>query len=174
MPNGPLAHIAIMVSDLDQAVADWTRILAVLDPDQLEQPIVRFDDFTSGDDTLRAATFANANGPEIQLFQPVGNGPLSRRLEKRGEGVHHLCFTSPDLRTTVRALVDNDVKVTTERLWQDSDPDLSWQWWTFVSPETSHGPLLEIAHPYKAVEGRWEPVEGIVPVHPTAEEAANP
>ncbi len=168
MPKGPLAHIAFMVADLDKAVQSWTKILTVLDPAQVQEPIVRFDDFESGDDVLRAATFANPDGPEIQLFQPVGEGPLARRLERHGEGVHHICFTTPDLRGAVASLVENDVQVTTERLWQDTG--LPWQWWTFVAPQSSHGLLLEIAHPYKSVDGTWHEGDGIVPIVPTDEE----
>ncbi len=37
MPSSPLAHISLLVHDLDQAVEDWTKILGVLDPDQLTQ-----------------------------------------------------------------------------------------------------------------------------------------
>jgi methylmalonyl-CoA/ethylmalonyl-CoA epimerase len=40
MPSGPLAHVCFLVKDLDKAIEDWTKILGVLDPAQLEAPIV--------------------------------------------------------------------------------------------------------------------------------------
>ena len=32
-----------------------------------------------------------------------------------------------------------------------------------IAPESSHGPLVELAYPYRAVDGRWLPAEGSDP-----------
>ena len=32
----------------------------------------------------------------------------------------------------------------------------TWQRWTWVMPESTHGTLVEVARPYKAVDGQWE------------------
>ena len=77
MPSGPLAHICLLVKDLDQAVADWSKILGILDPAQLEQQLVRYDGFEGaeagegGDDRMDWATFVNPGGSEIQLMAPT-------------------------------------------------------------------------------------------------------
>ena len=86
MPSGPMAHICLLVRDLDRAVEDWTKLLQALDPGQLEQQIVRYDDFEGGDDDMRWATFVSDHGAEIQLMQPADETPLARRLNKHGEG----------------------------------------------------------------------------------------
>jgi methylmalonyl-CoA/ethylmalonyl-CoA epimerase len=155
MPHGPLAHVCFLVGDLDAAIEDWRRILGVLDPGQLEQPIVRYDRFEAGEDVMSWATFVSPHGCEIQLLSPLNDGPLGRRLERHGEGVHHIAFTTPDLPDTVKRLAEAGVKLTSEELSQD--PILPWQHWTFVAPESSHGLLVEVAYPYRAVDGRWEP-----------------
>ena len=36
-----------------------------------------------------------------------------------------------------------------------SDPGLPWQNWTWILPSSAHGVLVEVARPYKAVEGKW-------------------
>jgi len=155
MPGGPFAHVCLLVRDLDQAIADWKAILAEVDPGQLAEPIV-VDHWEAGEDVMSSATFVNPSGSEIQLLCPLNDGPLGRRLEKRGEGVHHICFTAPDLPGAVERLAAKGVKLTSTELSQD--PARAWQAWTFVAPESSHGPLVELAYPYKAVDGRWEPV----------------
>jgi hypothetical protein len=33
---------------------------------------------------------------------------------------------------------------------------LPWQAWTFISPDSSSGLLVELAYTYKPVNGRWE------------------
>lgn len=160
MPGGPLAHICLLVRDLDQAIADWTAILGELDPSQLVEPIV-VDHWEAGEDVMSSATFVNPSGCEIQLLCPLNEGPLGRRLEKRGEGVHHVCFTAPDLPGAVARLAAKGVKLTSTEL--SEDPTRDWQAWTFISPESSHGPLIELAYPYRAVDGRWQPVNGPEP-----------
>ena len=93
MPSGPLAHICLLVKDLDQAIEDSTKILEILDPAQLKERLVRYDEFEGGEDRMRWATFVNPGSSEIQLMEPDPDSPLGRRLKKRGEPVHHICFT---------------------------------------------------------------------------------
>lgn len=153
MPNGPLAHICLIVNDLDQAVDDWRRILEVLDPGQLEEPIVRYDDFAGGEDRMRWVTFVANHGTEIQLVEPSPGTPLGRRLAKRGEHVHHICFTTNDVPAAAQSLLDAGVDVDIDNVY--SDPSLPWQHWTWIRPASAHGVLVEIARPYRALGGRW-------------------
>jgi len=152
MPSGPLAHVCLLVEDLDQAVADWTKLLEVLDPAQLEEPLVRYEDFEGGEDSMRWATFVNHGGAEIQLMEPTPDSPLGRRLAKHGEHVHHICFTTDDPEATSRRLAEAGVE--TGKV--SNDPSMPWQRWTWVMPDVAHGTLVEVARPYVAVDGRWE------------------
>jgi methylmalonyl-CoA/ethylmalonyl-CoA epimerase len=161
MPAGPLAHICFLVRDLDKALEDWKAILAELDPAQLEQPIVMVERWEAGEDVMSSATFVNPNGSEIQLLCPLNDGPLARRLAKHGEHVHHVCFTSPDLPGAVARLAERGIELTSEEL--QNDPALPWQHWTFISKASSHGALVELAYPYRPVDGVWEPGEGAPP-----------
>jgi methylmalonyl-CoA/ethylmalonyl-CoA epimerase len=154
MPRGPLAHICLLVRDLEQAIEDWTAILGELDPGQLEQPLVRVDRWEAGEDVMSSATFVNPEGTEIQLLCPLNDGPLGQRLARHGEGVHHICFTTPELPAAVERLAAKGVRLTSTEL--SHDPQLPWQYWTFIAPASSHGPLVELAYPYRPVDGRWE------------------
>jgi methylmalonyl-CoA/ethylmalonyl-CoA epimerase len=158
VPGGPLAHICFLVRDLDQAVEDWKTILAELDPAQLEQPIVMVERWEAGEDVMSSATFVNPGGSEIQLLCPLNDGPLGRRLAKHGEHVHHVCFTSPDLPRAVERLAEKGIELTSTEL--QNDAGLPWQYWTFISKASSHGALVELAYPYRPVDGVWEPGEG--------------
>jgi methylmalonyl-CoA/ethylmalonyl-CoA epimerase len=150
---GVLAHICLLVSDLDQAIDDWTKILSVLDPAQLDQRIVRYEDFEGGEDRMRWATFVSASGTEIQLMEPGRDTPLGRRLERHGEGVHHICFTTDDVEAAMERLREEGVE-TSDAVSQD--PSMSWQRWSWVLPQSAHGTLVEVARPYRAANGRWE------------------
>jgi methylmalonyl-CoA/ethylmalonyl-CoA epimerase len=153
MPSGPFAHVCLLVKDLDQAVEDWTKILGALDPEQLSKPLVRYDEFEGGEDHMRWATFVSDHGAEIQLMEPAVDSPLGRRLAKHGEGVHHICFTTDDPGAVSRRLAAEGLNTSTE---ENSDPDMPWQRWTWVMPDSAHGTLVEVARPYRAVDGKWE------------------
>jgi methylmalonyl-CoA/ethylmalonyl-CoA epimerase len=153
MPNGPLAHICILVKDLDQAIEDWSKILKVMDPGQLEQQLVRYDEFVGGEDDMLWATFVNPNGTEIQLMEPRPGTPLFKRLEEKGEGVHHICFTTDDPEQALEKMKDDGIRVDDQTY---SDDQVTWQRWGWVLPKSAHGTLVEIARPYKPVNGKWE------------------
>lgn len=153
MPSGPFAHVCLLVKDLDKAIEDWTKILNALDPGQLERPIVRYDEFEGGEDQMRWATFVADHGTEIQLMEPAPGSPLGRRLEKHGEGVHHLCFTTDDPAAIARRLAEEGLATDPT---ESSDPSMPWQRWTWVLPASAHGTLVEVARPYKAVGTNWE------------------
>ena len=154
MPSSALAHICLLVEDLDRAVADWTRILEVLDPGQLQEPIVRYEQFEAGSDTMRWATFVSLAGAEIQLMEPGPETPLGRRLAKHGEHVHHICFTTPDVPGTMARLSDQGIELRGGEVF--SDPSMPWQEWSWIPAAAAHGTLVEVARPYRAVNGRWE------------------
>jgi methylmalonyl-CoA/ethylmalonyl-CoA epimerase len=153
MPSGPFAHVCLLVEDLDKAVEDWTKLLKVLDPGQLEEPLVRYEEFEGGEDQMRWATFVSHGGAEIQLMEPSADSPLGRRLAKHGEHVHHICFTADDPDETARRLAEEGISTSGE---VSSDPTMPWQRWTWVLPDSAHGTLVEVARPDRAVDGKWE------------------
>lgn len=158
MPSGPFAHVCLLVRDLDKAIEDWTKILAVLDPGQLEKKLVRYDGFEGGGDRMRWATFVSDHGAEIQLIEPAPGTPLGRRLEKHGEHVHHIGLTTPDVEGSLRKLSEQGVKTVGQL---SSDPNMPWQKWGWVSAESAHGVLIEVAKPYESHDdGQWHPIAG--------------
>jgi methylmalonyl-CoA/ethylmalonyl-CoA epimerase len=158
MPRGSLAHICLLVRDLDEAIGRWETILGVLDPGQVEDPIVRYEEFTGGGDVVRMAIFASQTGCEIQLLQPLNDGPSARLLAERGEGLHHIAFTPPDVERAHQDLASAGIKLTSEAPM--NDPGIPWLEFSFVAPSEANGALLELCTRYTAAQGRWEPADG--------------
>ena len=153
MPSGPFAHVCLLVNDLDQRGRGLDADPPRARPGQLERQIVRYDDFDGGGDAVRWATFVSDHGAEIQLMEPGPETHLGKRLAKHGEHVHHICFTTDDPAAVSQRLADEGLSTSPEVF---EDPDMTWQRWTWVLPDSAHGTLVEIARPYKAVDGRWE------------------
>jgi methylmalonyl-CoA/ethylmalonyl-CoA epimerase len=156
MPSGPFAHVCILVKDLDKAIEDWTKILDVLDPGQLKEPLVKYDDFAGGADSgMKWATFVSRHGCEMQFIQPAPGTPLGQRLGKMGEHVHHLCFTTPDVASSLAKLSAEGIEIASGGQ-VFSDPGMPWQKWGWISHKSAHGVLLEIASPYESRhDGKW-------------------
>jgi methylmalonyl-CoA/ethylmalonyl-CoA epimerase len=167
-----MAHVCLLVQDIDKAIETYRAILGVIDPQQLEKQIVYYGDFGEGEERLKFATFPSA-GCEIQFMEPLTPGtPLWNRLEKYGEGVHHVAFTSSDTEDVVRQLRAAGIRVMNDgRLARGTvvgQPAMDWQGWTFINPQDAHGLMIELANNYESVDGNWEPGVGVAAEAPSA------
>lgn len=82
-------------------------------------------------------------GQYIELFAPTTEGSLTRYLEKRGEGVHHLAFAVDDIRAALEQLRENGVRLV------DNAPRAGVHGWSvaFLHPASAHGVLIELVQP---------------------------
>jgi methylmalonyl-CoA/ethylmalonyl-CoA epimerase len=93
-------------------------------------------------------------GGKVELLEPLGDGFLSKFLDSRGEGLHHVTFKTDDiegaiahLRTLGFELVDVN---TSNEHWKEA----------FLRPSRSHGTLIQVAQssaPDDAVKDRLQP-----------------
>ncbi len=155
MPRLKFDHVSFLVRNLDQAVKDYQEILAVLDPEQARQIV--WDEGVEQGYKLRWATFVNPNGASLQFFESENPNDL-KLLDKYGERVHHIAFTSDEIEGTVQALVNANVPLTSTQLTSPSN--IPWLKWTFVPPKKAHGVLIEVAQRYKVENGKWVKDEG--------------
>ena len=91
IPAPALAHLAIIVRDLDAQAAVPVSALGLAVRDRTAIP---------GEDV--AVSFIPVGQAEVELLQPLSaGGPLSRLLEGRGEGIHHVALRVPDIETAI-------------------------------------------------------------------------
>lgn len=92
MPDRPrIAHVGIAVPDLDAALAFYRDVLG-LTPHPPEQ---------ADGATIVSLPFGDS---EVELLAPLtADGPIARFLERRGPGIHHLCYRVPDLDAALTA-----------------------------------------------------------------------
>jgi methylmalonyl-CoA/ethylmalonyl-CoA epimerase len=89
-------HIGIVVADADAAAALFAGRfgLEIVNDEVVDDIGVRLV-YLAGSDRNATAT--------IQLVEPVGPGPVKQELDKRGEGMHHICLAVADLDATLAA-----------------------------------------------------------------------
>ena len=147
-----LAHICILVKDIDLAIEHYKRMLQAVAPQMLERPIAKQESYAAGQRYLTAFFPAPGAACEIQLLQPLdADSSLGRRLAQYGEGIHHICYSTASLEDTFKQLKEQDVSLHGEQFVADeNNPDLRWFW---ILPKYSHGVLIEVIDNYKLVEG---------------------
>jgi methylmalonyl-CoA epimerase len=147
-----LAHICILVKDIDKAIEHYSNILCAVAPQLLEQKVAKQEAFAGKDRYVTAFFPAVGNGCDIQLLQPLDpESPLYKRLEQHGEGIHHIAFTSSHLEDTFQQLKEKGVSLHGDEFIRDvNNPSLRWAW---VLPRYAHGVLIEVMDSYKLEQG---------------------
>jgi methylmalonyl-CoA/ethylmalonyl-CoA epimerase len=89
-PKGAsIAHVGIAVRALADAIPFYREILGMADVELADT------------DGARIAGF-DAGGPVVELLEAgEANSPIARFIEKRGPGIHHICFAMDDLDAAI-------------------------------------------------------------------------
>ncbi len=124
-----LHHIGIVVRDLAKAIAHY-RALGFDEPIEADLQ----------DQGVRVATFAAGSG-YLELLTPIADGTgVSRFLESRGEGMHHVALKVRDLESELRRLEAEGLELI------DHHPRSGAHGWlvAFIHPRSCGGVLTEL------------------------------
>jgi len=122
-------HLGIAVTSLEKALGFYEQQLglSVSLRETVEQEKVKVAMLPAGDSRIE---LLEATGPD---------SVIAKFIEKRGEGLHHVAVTVPDLKTTVARLKANGA-----RLLNDPRPGAGGHLYVFVHPSSTGGVLLEL------------------------------
>jgi methylmalonyl-CoA/ethylmalonyl-CoA epimerase len=99
-----LDHVAIAVKDLDAAVKYYVEVLGYAPPELEEVE----------EQQVKTAIFGHGMG-RIELICPTSaDSGVAKFLEKRGEGLHHVCVEVADLEATLAQMKAQGVKLIDE------------------------------------------------------------
>jgi len=81
-------------------------------------------------------------GAAVELLEPLsGESPISKFLEKRGEGIHHICFLVDDIEAALERLKKEGVRLIDE----SPRPGAYHSRVAFIHPKATNGVLIELA-----------------------------
>ena len=127
--NG-LDHVAILVADLDEAVRLYRDVYGLELAEIEEVPTEK----------VRVAIFGHGAG-RIELVSPASpDSPMAKTIEKRGEGLHHICLEVPDIEKAMAALRARGAPLLDEK----PRPGAGGSQVAFVHPKGSRGVLVEL------------------------------
>lgn len=129
-----LDHVAIAVTSLPEGIRRFC--------DDLGLTLEGTEDVPSAQTTT---AFLPVPGTRIELVAPLdGEGPIARHLDRRGPGIHHLCFRTDNLDADVARLRERGWKFTTDA----PSPGAHGTRVMFIHPRSTGGVLIELAeHP---------------------------
>lgn len=85
--------------------------------------------------------FVPLGGPRIELLEPIdAESPIARFLEKRGEGIHHICLQVESLEEALASLEAGGAQIIEPRIRVGAGGRRI----AFVHPRTTGGMLLEL------------------------------
>ena len=134
-----ISHIAIVVPELEEALNFWVSRLG-LPLDHVEHV----------EDQGVDVAFLPAGESDIELLRPVDpDSGVARYMQKRGPGIHHICFEVDDIEAMLKLLQDNDVPLINETPTYGTGGKRI----AFIHPKGTGGVLVEL---YELTEGEPE------------------
>ena len=130
MQTRGIHHVGLAVSDLDEAVATYMRLLG----GRLEHREIVPDQGAEAASVL-------VGGSRIELLAPTGDDtPVGRFLAKRGPGAHHIAYEVDDIHAALVDLAAAGAELI------DTVPrvGLFGLQVAFVHPDAVHGVLTEV------------------------------
>ena len=128
-----ISHLGVAVKDLEEARNYYRSIFGLESSD----PII------GGEGTVKVSLVEVGNAI-VELLQPIGSeGVMARFLEKRGEGIHHICYEVDDIYAEVDSLKAKGMEVLGEP--RPGAEGMA----VFLHPRGTHGVLVELVEKEK-------------------------
>lgn len=123
-------HIAIALPDLAAGQKFWVEALGLTLDHVTHVPAEGVD-----------AAFLSVGDSEIELLQPLdGEGGVAKFLQKRGTGIHHICFEVEDIEKMLQELKRAGIPLINET--PRINPD--GKQYAFLHPKGTGGILIEL------------------------------
>jgi methylmalonyl-CoA epimerase len=125
-------HVAIIVRNIEQALVFYRDTLGIVPSEIKEVPTEQV--------RIAFLPMGGPGGSEIELIEPTtADSSLSKFLEKRGEGLHHICLEVEDINAALAEMQEKGAPVL------DKQPRIAAEGRAiFIHPKGTNGVLLEL------------------------------
>ena len=128
-----LDHIAIAVPDLEKSIRRF-----------MDDFGISFEGAEDVESAKTSTAFFPIAGTSIELVHPLnGEGPIAKYLEKKGGGIHHICFRTDNIEEDVERLKAKGYQF----LGDKPTPGAHNSMVIFIHPKSCDGVLIELNQP---------------------------
>ncbi|MBL7184598.1 MAG: methylmalonyl-CoA epimerase [Anaerolineae bacterium] len=122
-------HFAIVVHNIEEALQVYEGALGLELAEVEEVP----------EQAVRVA-FLPVGESKLELVEPLtADSGVARFLEKRGEGLHHICLEVEDIEAALQDLEAQGIRLIDEQPRQGAHGRVA-----FLHPRSAHGVLIEL------------------------------
>lgn len=130
-----IEHLGIAVKNMSQANDLYARLLGVI---PYKEELVESEKVLT--------SFFKTGESKIELLQGLDeDSPISKFIEKRGEGIHHVAFEVEDIQLEMARLKAEGFILLNEHPKKGADHKLI----CFIHPKSTHGVLVELCQEIK-------------------------
>ena len=125
-----IEHIGIAVKNLDESIKFYENVfgLKCYAIEEVKDQKVKTAFFKIGD-------------TKIELLESTApDGPISKFIEKKGEGIHHIAFKTKDISSSLKELKEKNIRLIDEHPREGAE-GLNI---AFLHPKESNGVLIEL------------------------------
>jgi methylmalonyl-CoA/ethylmalonyl-CoA epimerase len=123
-------HVSIAVNNLDEGLKTYENLLGIK-PSHIEEV---------PDQGIKAAMI-KVGDVEIELIEPTNpDSGVGKFLEKKGEGIHHICFEVDDVDKDLESLAAKGVELIDKQGRKGLAGKIG-----FIHPKATRGVLVELA-----------------------------
>lgn len=127
-----LDHIAVAVPNLEDAVKAWEDLGLEFDA---EREVVE-------EQKVTVAFAAIDTHARLELLEPVnGGGAIGSFIDKKGPGVHHLCFKVEDIKARQKELTEKGFRF----IYESPKTGAGGCLVNFIHPKSTGGVLVELS-----------------------------
>src|SRR5215831_8177577 len=125
-------HVAIIVRNIEQALIFYRDTLGITPGEIKDVPTEQV--------RIAFLPMGGPGGSEIELIEPTTpDSSLTKFLDKRGEGLHHICLEVDDIDAALAEMQEKGAPVL------DKQPRVAAGGRAiFIHPKAAHGVLLEL------------------------------
>ncbi|MCK4403664.1 MAG: methylmalonyl-CoA epimerase [candidate division Zixibacteria bacterium] len=125
-----IEHIGIAVKDIGEVSKFYKDVFECQISEEIDVP----------ERKIRIA-FTEISGVKLEFVMPTDKeSVVAKFIDKRGEGIHHICFEVEDVEKATTELKDKGVELVDDRPRMGAEGKKI----VFIKPKSTHGVLVEL------------------------------
>lgn len=128
-----IGHVAILAGNLDETVKLYRKLFGVTSSEVEVIP----------EQGVKTAMLDMGGGVKLEILEPLPGSGMEKVLEKRGEGIHHICLEVDNIEQTLDSLAVEGVNLIDQKARRGLEGMVA-----FIHPKSTKGVLVELCQKY--------------------------
>lgn len=128
-----IGHVAVLAGNLDETVKLYRKLFGVTSSEVEVIP----------EQGVKTAMLDMGGGVKLEILEPLPGSGMEKVLEKRGEGIHHICLEVDNIEETLDFLAMEGVNLIDQKARRGLEGMVA-----FIHPKSTKGVLVELCQKY--------------------------